>query len=186
MGINSMFSRLSSTYACFLFGITLMGIACKTKSEDVKASEPKYNLLDNELVFEMKNPDSTFKFTALNYSIFPAGYADQIVHQFELKDSLNNSNYRLRIMSKTHALKDSFYSTSNDKYNIYPDKLFIEFYKLGKVKENLYQSDIQQTYSFFRYTDTDSTPAQIQFKYLSKTEAPSKYAIISAKFTIIK
>lgn len=83
-------------------------------------------------------------------------------------------------------MTDSSYQTTDNNYNPFDDKVYIEFYKEnGAVKEEYYKSELPQTENYFLYTKNDSVPPTTQFRYLAKTSNPDRFAVIRGKFRLI-
>jgi hypothetical protein len=168
-------------------------VSCKKAEPDTSNAnnESKYKVSDdtafNALDVYYLAPDFKSRYKAVSYTMREGGYATQMLSEFELKDSSGDASYRLRIYTKDRELQDSVYQTSNDKYNSYPQKVYIEFYKNSSTgRINLYTSELPQTYNYFRYSDTDSTDAFLKFRFLSKQTDPETYAIMEGKFRIRK
>jgi hypothetical protein len=83
-------------------------------------------------------------------------------------------------------LRDSSYQTTDNNYNPYDDKVYVEFYKEnGTVKEEYFVSELPQTENYFLYYKDLSTSPITEFRYLAKSSNPERYALIRGKFRLI-
>lgn len=140
----------------------------------------------NTLRLECLNPSENRTFSAYEYTEKSAGFRDLYLTEYKLADSIGNKNYRFRIYTHIRQLTDSSYQTTDNNYNPYDDKVYIEFYKEnGTVKEEYYVSELPQTENYFLYTKNDSVPPSTQFRYLAKSSNPDRYAVIRGKFRLI-
>jgi len=147
---------------------------------------PDTDTANNTLRLECLNPSENRIFHAYEYTAKPAGFRDLHLTEYKLADSIGNKNYRLRIYTHVRPLTDSSYQTTDNNYNPYDDKVYMEFYKEnGTIKEEYYVSELPQTENYFLYSkDTAGSPKTI-FRYLAKSSNPDRFAVIKGKFRLI-
>ena len=177
------------------FNILLMAfmsfcfLSCEKNSEPLCGGfeiTPDSDTANNILRLECLNPSENRIFHAYEYTEKSAGFRDLYLTEYKLADSIGNKNYRFRIYTHIRQLTDSSYQTTDNNYNPYDDKVYIEFYKEnGTVKEEYYVSELPQTENYFLYTKNDSVPPSTQFRYLAKSSNPDRYAVIRGKFRLI-
>jgi hypothetical protein len=140
----------------------------------------------NSLRLECLNPSENRIFQAYEYTEKSAGFRDLYLAEYKLADSIGNKNYRFRIYTHVRALTDSSYQTTDNNYNPYDDKVYLEFYKEnGTVKEEYYISELPQTENYFLYTQDTTESKKTIFRYLAKSSNPDRFAVIKGKFRLI-
>jgi hypothetical protein len=177
------------------FNILLLSLLCfySTSCEKKEETEgecfcytPDYDTAQNTLRLECLNPSENRVFHAYEYTDKSAGFRDLYRTEYKLKDSTGNKNYRFRIYTHIRQLTDSSYQTTDNNYNPYDDKVYLEFYKEnGTVKEDYYVSELPQTENYFLYEKDLSGSPITQFRYVAKSSNPDRYAVIRGKFRLI-
>lgn len=166
--------------------------SCKEEYVEEKAEEKgtyvlwedsAYNRLDLQLL----NPAESRSYKAVLYKEYDPGYRDLYTNEYWLRDSSGDDAYRLRILTHILPLDTFVYQTTDQKYNPFDDKVYIEFFRQGAVeKEMLFVSQIHQNDNYFIYKRTDSVNCELKFSFLSRCEQPVRYATIRGKFRIRK
>lgn len=182
-------------YKAPAFTLLLISVLCfysTSCKKNVEVEEPRGGYVvdpdtaHNTLRLECLNPSENRVFHAYEYTDKSAEFRDLYLTEYKLSDSIGNKNYRFRIYTHIRQLTDSSYQTTDNNYNPFDDKVYIEFYKEnGAVKEEYYKSELPQTENYFLYTKNDSVPPTTQFRYLAKTSNPDRFAVIRGKFRLI-
>lgn len=182
-------------YKAPAFTLLLISVLCfysTSCKKNVEVEEPRGGYVvdpdtaHNTLRLECLNPSENRVFHAYEYTDKSAGFRDLYLTEYKLSDCIGNKNYRFRIYTHIRQLTDSSYQTTDNNYNPFDDKVYIEFYKEnGAVKEEYYKSELPQTENYFLYTKNDSVPPTTQFRYLAKTSNPDRFAVIRGKFRLI-
>lgn len=163
--------------------------ACKT--EELNIPEPGVYALSNDtsenlITMELLNPNQILKFKAYKYKESDAGYRDLFLNEFYLSDSIDNKKYRLRILTHKLSLDTGTYQTTDNNYNPFYDKVYMEFFRLEENKEMLYVSTFHQKENHFNYYTFNSDFRFLSFRILAKFSNPERYAVIKGKFKIKK
>lgn len=163
--------------------------ACKT--EEIIITEPgvyeiSSDTSENLITMELLNPNQILKFKAYKYKESDVGYRDLFLNEFYLSDSGDNKKYRLRILTHKLALDTGIYQTTDNNYNPFHDKVYMEFFRLEDNKEMLYVSTIHQKENYFNYYTFNSDYRFLSFRILAKFSNPDRYAVINGKFKIKK
>jgi hypothetical protein len=163
--------------------------SCEKNSESLCGDfglRPDQDTANNMLRLECLDPLENRVFHAYEYSEKSAGFRDLYLTEYKLADSIGNKNYRLRIYTHVLPLIDSIYQTTDNNYNPYDDKVYIEFYKEnGTAKEEYYKSELPQTENYFLYEKQASGSSFTQFRYLAKSSNPDRYAVVRGKFRLV-
>lgn len=167
----------------------LFSAACK-KIIEVEKTPGGYvvdsDTAQNTLRLECLNPSENRVFHAHQYLEKPAGFRDLYLTEYQLTDSIGNQNYKLRIYTHIKALSDSSYVTTDNNYNPFDGKVYVEFYKEnGAVKDELYVSELPQTENYFLFQKDSTGIKKTEFRYLAKSNNPERFAVIKGKFRLL-
>ncbi len=168
----------------------LVFVSCKDETpvspEVVKGTYDLYTDSSyNQLDFQMLNPSENKVYQAYLYREYDPAYRDLYTNEFYLRDSSGDSEYRLRILTHLLPLDTFSYETTDQKYNPFKDKVYIEFFRQGtSEKESLFVSQIQQNDNYFSLSRVDSASCDLRFRVLTRSESPERYAIISGRFRL--
>lgn len=161
--------------------------ACKQEEQAVPENGYKVasDTAWNHLSLDCLNPSESTPYLAFQYSEKAAGFRDLYLSEFKLHDSAETETYTLRIYTHLRRLSDSVYQTTNDKYNPYDDKVYVEFYtERNAIKESFYVSELPQTENVFKFKQETDQQFTLDFKFLARKETPERYAIIKGKFKV--
>jgi hypothetical protein len=181
----------SKTSAIALLSIVVLCFSFASCKKIVEVEEPHGGYVldsdraNNTLRLECLNPSENRIFHAYEYTEKSAGFRDLYLTEYKLSDSLGNKNYRFRIYTHVRALTDSSYQTTDNNYNPYDDKVYLEFYKEnGTVKQEYYVSELPQTENYFLYTKDSTGSKKTNFRYLAKSSNPDRFAVLRGKFRL--